>query len=409
MAGVSQPSLLAAAQQHARSLRVAGELATARVHLARALDAARPALGADSPAVLAAAHQLAGLHREAGDAAAARRVLEDAVAAGTRHLADADPLMLALSFDLGTVAEELGNRHEARRNFGRVATAGPAVLGDDHPTVRVARAYLAGEPVAARPAPELPVVGPAPAPPAPPRTVRPAPAPPAPPRTVRPTSLPPAPPVTTASVVGPPVGRPTAEQPPAWPPVAPPATPSPAPSRANRPVDLSTAGPPGPAPVAYPVPLIVTEPAPRGRGTAIFAAVAAGLAAVLATIALVVVLTDDDPAPGATGGSVSATPTVAARPPTGVTLRESGDAITVSWRDPADGQVSFIVAGGRAGEQLKAMAELGPGETRYVLNGLNPDLDYCFTVVAVYGPDAVAASSQACTDRRRGARPGAGR
>lgn len=128
------------------------------------------------------------------------------------------------------------------------------------------------------------------------------------------------------------------------------------------------------------------------------AAVVAAVAAVLAVAALVVVLIGDDPPPAPTGGGTPV-PTVAGRPPTEVALADEGEVITVTWRDPAAGRVSFIVAGGRSGQQLGAMGQLGPGTTKYSLTGLSPRLDYCFSVVAVYGPDQLAPSTQVCTTR----------
>lgn len=142
MAGVSQPSPLAAAQHHAQALAATGDLTGAELTLQYALEGGRVDLGEDDPAVLAIAHQLATVYRQSGDPSAARRVLEETFAAGRWKLGDADPLMLSISFDLGIVAEELGNRHEARKAFGRVAELGPPVLGDDHWAVRRAQTYL---------------------------------------------------------------------------------------------------------------------------------------------------------------------------------------------------------------------------------------------------------------------------
>ena len=59
----------------------------------------------------------------------------------------------------------------------------------------------------------------------------------------------------------------------------------------------------------------------------------------------------------------------------------------------------FIVAGGRAGQSLSAMATVNAGETSYTINGLSPRLDYCFTVLAVYSVDQYATSGQVCTAR----------
>jgi hypothetical protein len=127
----------------------------------------------------------------------------------------------------------------------------------------------------------------------------------------------------------------------------------------------------------------------------VFAAIAACLAAVIAVVALVVVLAGrktDDRVPGDV-------PTLGGRPPTDVRLRDAGSTIEVSWRDPTDGSVSFVVMFARTGEQLKATSRLGPGQTLLKLDGLNARLDYCFVVVAVYSADEVATSPQTCTSR----------
>ncbi|HET9518865.1 MAG TPA: fibronectin type III domain-containing protein, partial [Actinoplanes sp.] len=133
----------------------------------------------------------------------------------------------------------------------------------------------------------------------------------------------------------------------------------------------------------------------RGRGPVVFAAIAAGLAAVIAVVALVVVLAGR----GMDGAERDGTPKLGGNPPTDVRLRDSGSTVEVSWRDPTDATVPFVVMGARGSEQLTAMARLGPGQTRLKLDGLNARLDYCFVVVAVYADDEVATSPQACTSR----------
>ena len=57
------------------------------------------------------------------------------------------------------------------------------------------------------------------------------------------------------------------------------------------------------------------------------------------------------------------------------------------------------MTGGHPGEVLKPMGEVGPGVTRFELRGLNDQLDYCFVVVAVYGTNSFAGSTQVCTTR----------
>ena len=166
---------------------------------------------------------------------------------------------------------------------------------------------------------------------------------------------------------------------------------------------------PGPSP-AYPVQHIVSAPlvadvrherersAYTRKAPVLFAAIAAVLAAVIAVVALVVVLAQR----GDSGGD-SDTPTLGGGPAPGdVQLRDSGSSVRVSWSDPANGTTSFIVSGGHPGEVLKPMGQVSPGQTSFELNGLNPELDYCFAVVAVYSTKDFASSPQACTSRAKG-------
>jgi hypothetical protein len=428
MTVVSQPSPPSAAQHRARAQEAAGDLAGARMTLELALDGGRATLGEDHPAVLAVAHQLATVLQRAGDFSAARRVLEEAFAAGQWRLGDADPLMLAISFDLGLVAEELGNRHEARKAFGRVAAHGPQALGDDHWAVTRARAYLGEDPPTVRLTLDRPVIemlrdnGAAPAPVTPQAAAEPVPAPaPQPARGPQhgPEPRPESGHVTARrSAPGPapeqPVQAPGPEQPVQAPgPVAPnpqqlapvqrfgPETGQRYPDPPYRAPDGSRHGgetawqdrqvrgggrPGDDGRSAYPG---------RGRGPAVFAAIAAGLAAVIAVVALVIVLSARNPDGGGTGD----VPTLGGQPPTDVQLRDAGSTIEVSWRDPTDGTVSFVVMVGRTGEQLKAMGRLGPAQTELELHGLNARLDYCVAVVAVYAANKVATSPQTCTSR----------
>ncbi|MEE6308515.1 tetratricopeptide repeat protein [Plantactinospora veratri] len=410
---MSQPPQLAAVQGRARALRDGGDDPGARRLLAQALDAARPAYGKDHPEVLGTVGLLAQWHREADDPAAARRLLEEAIVDGQRRWGDADPLMLSLTFELGAVAEELGNRHEARRNFGRIASLGAGVLGEDHWQVRAARDYLGEAPGGAAPEP----VGPLSAPPAP-------------------LSAPPAP--LSAPLAGPPM----VSAPPVTPPLsAPPARPAgdglfrsaatapaygpatePAPARPVEPQTSPYApSAAGPTSSTYPpysaqsvaqlesYPVIAPTPAPvppapapepsRGRGSTVAAAVAAAAAVVAAIVVVVAVVVDKSGSTEQGPTDERGEPVVAGEPPTDVKLVDEGSAITISWTDPSGGTVPFVVAGGRAGQQTKPMTTVGAGETTFKVNALNPKLDYCFSVLAVYSTNEFAPSDLACTKR----------
>lgn len=134
------------------------------------------------------------------------------------------------------------------------------------------------------------------------------------------------------------------------------------------------------------------------------AGLAAAVAVFAALVVVVVTLLDgaDPPAdPGPSTGTA-----VASDPPTELKLRDDGAAITVTWTDPTAGTVPFVVAGGRAGQTLSAMASVDPGTTSYTVNGLNARVEYCFTVLAVYSTETYATSGQVCTNRSGSPTPG---
>ena len=144
----------------------------------------------------------------------------------------------------------------------------------------------------------------------------------------------------------------------------------------------------------------------RGRGLAVALTVIATLMAVIAVGALVVVLVEREgegqaqQAPPVPQVTVSVTgPVLAGDPPTGVKLDDDGTVVTVTWSDPTDGKVPFVVMMAQDGQQLKPASNVGPEKTAARVTGLNPGLQYCFTVVAVYATDRFATSNQVCTKR----------
>ena len=456
MACVSQPSPLLAARQRAQALADSGDLGQARAVLAHAVELGRANLGEDDPDVLLTAQQLAAVHQRADDPSGARRVLEEAFAAGQWRLGDADPVMLGISFDLGMVAEEMENRHEARRAFGRVAAHGPAVLGADHWAVVRARSYLGEDPPTVRmelPADQmqrLQIPSQREAPPGQQAPVRPQQSivpqrqdaesrhfpwprdaqqssPPTSPRSAPPsydqTAQHPGPPSydQTAPHSGPPSYGQGAPSPPLDP-----AHHQPGPASYHHGPPHYRPGPPGyqsgslqpvdnragfthpqagyydqqPAPQiisAVPIDSAVAVGAGDSsysrRAPAVFAAIVAVLGVIIAVVALVVVLADrgDDPA--------SDVPTLSGPAPSDVRMRDYGSSVKLFWADPANGRASFIITGGRPGEQLRPMGRVGPTTTTFDLHGLSADLDYCFTVVAVYSTTQFATSPQTCTTR----------
>ncbi|MEV4656438.1 hypothetical protein [Micromonospora sp. NPDC049301] len=144
----------------------------------------------------------------------------------------------------------------------------------------------------------------------------------------------------------------------------------------------------------------------RSRATLIGAAVAAGVAVVaVAGLGAVVLNRDDAPPPTGTAPTAAASTAAAGPPPGDLKLRDDSVTITLTWTDPSQGAVPFMVAGGRAGQALGVMATVDPGRTSYTVNGLNSRVDYCFTVLAVYSTDSFATSGQVCTERDRATPP----
>ena len=354
MSGVPAPTPLPAVWRNARALHDRGDTRQAVTLLEEAVQTGATAYGWDHPDVLAAARMLAALHWETDELTSARRTLEQALAAGQRTLPAGHPLILLLTHDLGFVADALGNRHEARRNLGVVASLGPAAHGADHPAVLAATRYL--RPEAGDVAPNTP------------------------------------PPATATSPAAP--ARSTAPNPPA-PTVLPPNAPWPTTPFAPAPV-------PTPPAAAGPGP---SSPAPRRTPLIAGVAVAVVAGAIITFVAALPGQHERAPTdgPGTTAANPPAAATATTEPPargpTEVRLRDEGTAVTLTWRDPTAGTVPFIVAGALAGEQSRPFANLPAGRTTYTVNGLNPRLEYCFTVVAVYSTDNFTASDLTCTTR----------
>jgi hypothetical protein len=443
---VSSSAQLANAVQGARTVAAQGDVRGAFALLDQALDGATGTLGNDDPDVLAATCVLARFHTDLGELSDARRVLEEGLAAGYHRLGDGHEVMLALSYELARIADELGNVYEAKRRYGQLARLGPAALGEDHPSVRAARRYLglpepAGEfhpPHPSAPAPFEPLSAPPGlrAPPAWPVDQRPGRAdPPDPPAApVSPAAPDPAPvadrpifhpqprpeEVWPAQPVHAPLWRqdehdddwddPAPASPPdGWQEIGQGVLQRPGPAAPLSPAPLSPA-PQLPVPQS-PAPWTPAQEPPRRRSplaALLVILVVALLGGVTAAVLAFFAARPDRPADQQGRQSAPATPSGAPSGPGGAAdasapgalkLRDDKTSITLTWTDPSNGSVPFIVAGGQQGA-LRQLQVLAAGATTYTLNGLNPKLDYCFTVAAVYGTDSVALSDLACTQRR---------
>ncbi|MFF5232231.1 tetratricopeptide repeat protein [Dactylosporangium sp. NPDC000521] len=437
---MSSSAQLANAVQGARAVAAQGDVRGAFSLLDQALDVATGSLGGDDPDVLAATCLLAKFHTDLGELSDARRVLEEGLAAGYHRLGDGHAVMLALSYELARIADELGNVYEAKRRYGQLARLGPAALGEDHPSVRAARRYL-GLPEPAGPFHAPHPSAPAPFEPlsAPTGTTSPTPAPPVWPVDRRPAPSPPVqppPPVQPAEPVTPAADGPDVDERPIFHPEPPsgdvwPPAPVPAPLWGpDEDGDWDDPAPPPPRergwqevsqgvlqrPAAPPLPPAedrhrdpwVPEPEPARRRSPLIALLVILVVAVLggvgaAVVSFVAARSDRQTgaaapasAPPSATGEAS---TDSAKAPGSLKLRDDKTSITLTWTDPSQGSAPFIVAGGQQGA-LRQLQVLAAGATTYTLNGLNPKLDYCFTVAAVYGTDSVALSDLACTQRK---------
>ncbi|GGM13926.1 hypothetical protein ACFFX1_31925 [Dactylosporangium sucinum] len=430
--GTDDPEVLAATGLLAKFHADLGELADARRVLEESLAAGYQRLGDGHEVMLGLAYELARIADELGNVFEAKRRYGQLVRLGPQALGDDHPSVRAARRYLG-LAEQAPPVHvphtTAPAPFDPVSpprAAGPQIWpAEDRPVF---------EPHS--PWPEMQPSGP-PAYGPPPVSVPPISVPPVsiPPASTPPVSVPAAfsappsygpPPVSTPPLYGPPPvstppahgSLPSAEALPygttGYPASAPPASapPASAPPASGPPASAPPAsGPPASAPPwAEQEPADVTDWEPKRRSPvtallviALVALVGGAAAAVVAFVVARPGGTDQAAPPLATATSGPAPsqgggPTGNPRAPTQLRLRDDRTAITLTWIDPSAGTVPFIVAGGQEGA-LRQLQVMPAGSTTYTINGLNPKLDYCFTVAAVYSTDSVELSDLACTNR----------
>src|SRR5690606_9162986 len=129
----------------------------------------------------------------------------------------------------------------------------------------------------------------------------------------------------------------------------------------------------------------------RRPGTGIVV-LAASLGAVILVVVVVVALAllapprggpaAQDPGPHQSPITVTANATPTAPPtspaPSGLRIvTDDGGTVTLSWSDPSDGDVPFVVSGARDGDALTAIATVPAGETATTIYGLNDNFNYC--------------------------------
>lgn len=148
-------------------------------------------------------------------------------------------------------------------------------------------------------------------------------------------------------------------------------------------------------------------------GSVVLVASLSAVILVVAVVAALAFLRPDPESPTAQPDSTSPTATLDPTPtlppaPTGLRIVEdAGGAATLTWIDPSNGQVPFVVSGGRRGDALIAISTVPAGETTTTIYGLNVNYDYCFTVAAVWSSDHLAESDRTCTHRATATPPAA--
>lgn len=97
-------------------------------------------------------------------------------------------------------------------------------------------------------------------------------------------------------------------------------------------------------------------------------------------------------------------PPATVSPPTDLELEDERIAVTLTWRDGSAGEASFTVIGGPVDADPSVFGSTPPGRTTLRIQGLNPQVEYCFRVLAVTTAfidegDEIPASDEICTDR----------
>lgn len=73
--------------------------------------------------------------------------------------------------------------------------------------------------------------------------------------------------------------------------------------------------------------------------------------------------------------------------------------MNLSWVYPPGAEGPIVVSAGRTGQDPRAIYELAPGTTSFIVYSLNRNTDYCFTVAVVYSVDLVGRTKPVCTNR----------
>jgi serine/threonine-protein kinase PknK len=151
------------------------------------------------------------------------------------------------------------------------------------------------------------------------------------------------------------------------------------------------------------------DPPPSGRRGAVFAVLVAVTVIAIAGAAVLLLVANDrrgtvaNAPPSSQTADPSPTTFITADSvggPTNVRITEQrGTTVTLTWTDPTNGTVSFVVTGkGPAGEVLEPKV-VARGITTTTYTSLSAAKNYCFVVHAIYSADRVANAPELCTKR----------
>jgi hypothetical protein len=105
-------------------------------------------------------------------------------------------------------------------------------------------------------------------------------------------------------------------------------------------------------------------------------------------------------APGnATPSSAAPSNPAPDRPPLRLDLRDEGTKLVATWGVLPGGPAPIVVALSRAGQPATVVADLPAGATGYTVTKVDPRVDYCVIVAAVYPGETASGATSVCTQR----------
>jgi hypothetical protein len=89
------------------------------------------------------------------------------------------------------------------------------------------------------------------------------------------------------------------------------------------------------------------------------------------------------------------------RPPLRVDLRDDGTKLVATWGVLPGGPAPIVVALSRAGQPATVVADLPAGATGYTVTKVDPRVEYCVIVAAVYPGETASGATSVCTQRAK--------